>query len=106
MNTANRLRKRGLRQGSAQSLRGASRGCGLQGARGARISSATPKASARASTVLTTAMPNSVGSTLAISTPIRPKPSRQATMRERCTGSPPSRVPQAWWITVSTLKAV
>ena len=49
--------------------------------------------------------PQATESALAVTTPSRPGPSRQATMRLRCTVSPPRRTPQAWWAMTSRLCA-
>ena len=46
------------------------------------------------------------GSTAASSTPSSASPSRHATTRLRCASLPPSRAPQAWWATLTTLNAV
>ena len=71
--------------------------------RGARANSATPKASVTANTTLATPRPANDGSTLATSTPTSARPSRHETMRARWLSSPPSRAPQAWCTTLSTL---
>jgi hypothetical protein len=90
--TTNSLRNRRLRHGSAQCGGALARS---DGACGAQASKTTPVASIAASAKLATLMPNCEGSTLATSTPTRPQPSRQATTRDRCFASPPSRAPQA-----------
>ena len=119
MKTASRPRKRASAQGVRQSLRAT---CAIGAIdvtesfdaldviraidpRGARASKATPKAIAPTSTSVLAAMPKSAGTALANSTPTAPAPSRQLTTRVRMATSPPRRAPQAWCVTLSTLKA-
>ena len=96
---ASRRRNAGVRSGAIK----AGAEVVVTAGRGARASSATPAASVSANTMLVTDKPATEGNTLATSTPKSARPSRQETMRARWPSSPPSRAPQAWCSTLSTL---
>ena len=73
--------------------------------RGAHHSASQPANNARANTHSMGSAPQATDSALAVTTPISPGPSRQATTWPRCTASPPRRTPQAWWAMTNWLCA-
>lgn len=108
MNKAMRWRNSRPRQGKASDWSAGNRAARAQVLRGtgALLKAHTPRDRLTNKTTVVAARPACVASTLASNTPTRPRPSRQATRRERCTAEPPRRLPQAWCTTLARLKAV
>lgn len=73
--------------------------CGLT----ARDQASQPNKSAMKNIAVVAGKPRATGLTDAKTTPVRPQPSRQATMRLRCASLPPSMAPQDWCDTLSAL---
>ena len=111
MNTASRRRNAVLCQGCHRLAGGCGAGevvgavavAGAALGAGARVQASQPSASAALNTASITGSPASAGSTEASTTPTSAQPSRQATVRLRCSSLPPSRAPQDWWAMPSKL---
>ena len=103
MNTASRRRKVRERQGShSASIVGdwlLRRATGT----GARRQASQPASNAIKKRAVVAGRPSATGVIDAKTTPTRPSPSRQATMRLRCASLPPSIAPQDWCDTLSAL---
>ena len=86
---------------------GAATDCAAVGAGGlAQRHAHSPNTKAAANTPMSAGKPAKLGKIEAVTTPSKPKASRQATTRARCASLPPKRAPHDWWATVATLKAV
>ena len=106
--TSSSARKAGLENGSHRLLAWFGSAASKPGAVwGGRARDQASQASTSASTKIAAVAgsPRTLGVIEARITPASPRPSRQATMRLRCTSSPPSMAPQDWCITLKALKA-
>ena len=98
-NTASRRRKAGWRKGCqtvAQAKAAGKSCCAGAAGRGACHRASHPASKLSANTTSMGPAPQATDNALAVTTPISPGPSRQATTRLRCSASPPRRTPQAW----------
>ena len=68
-----------------------------------RLQAHQPSVSSTAKVATVAPRPSVAGSTAAINTPSKDRPSRQATTRLRWASLPPRRAPHDWWATATTL---